>query len=106
MQFCQIMFEGLQKKWKVSGGRLALILLTFAIGGSATGYIGKKILNLLSIQQDWLWAIVYILIIVIVWPMAVLIVSIPFGQFPFFLRYIKKIGIKMGIGKPLKNNRL
>lgn len=95
----RIMFERLQKKWNVSGLHLALILCTFAIGGSATGFVGKKIMNALSIQQDWLWAVIYILLVTIIWPLAVLIVSIPFGQFPFFIRYIKKIGEKMGIVK-------
>lgn len=93
------MFERLQKKWKVSGPQLFLILCTFAIGGSLTGFAGKKVMNLLSIGQDWLWAIVYILLITIFWPLAVLLVSIPFGQFSFFIKYIRKIGAKMGIGK-------
>ena len=93
------MFEKLQNKWKVSGPRLALIIATFAIGGSLTGYVGKKIMNLLSIQQDWLWAIIYILIITILWPIAVLIVSIPFGQFRFFQKYIQKIGNKIWGGQ-------
>lgn len=93
------MFERLQKKWKVGGPRLFLIICTFAIGGSATGFIGKKIMNWLSVQQDWLWAVVYILLVTIIWPMAVLIVSIPFGQFRFFSRYIRKIGEKMGLVK-------
>ena len=93
------MFERLQKKWKVKGFQLALILLTFAIGGSATGFAGKKIMNALAIQQDWLWAVVYILLITLIWPLAVLIVSIPFGQFDFFIKYIRKIGVKMGIIK-------
>jgi hypothetical protein len=97
------MFEGLQKKWKVSGLQLTLILCTFAIGGSATGFVGKKIMNALAIQQDWLWAVVYILLITIIWPLAVLIVSIPFGQFSFFTKYIKKIGAKMGIGRSQKS---
>ena len=99
LHFCRIMFEGLQKKWKVSGGRLALILCTFAIGGSATGFVAKKIMNALSVQQDWLWAVIYILLITIIWPLMVLIVSIPFGQFSFFTKYIQKIGAKMGIGQ-------
>ncbi len=90
------MFERLQKKWKVSGLQLALILCTFAIGGSATGFVGKKIMNALAIQQDWLWAVVYIILITIIWPMAVLVVSIPFGQFKFFTGYIRKMGEKMG----------
>lgn len=93
------MFERLQKKWKVNGLQLALILCTFAIGGSATGFVGKKIMNVLAIQQDWLWAVVYILLVTIIWPMAVLVVSIPFGQFKFFTGYIKKMGEKMGFTK-------
>ena len=93
------MFERLRKKWKVGGLQLALILLTFAIGGSLTGFVGKKIMNWLAIQQDWLWAVIYILLVTIIWPLAVIIVSIPFGQFSFFTRYIKKIGAKMGIGR-------
>ena len=93
------MFEGLQKKWKVNGLQLALIICTFAIGGSVTGFIGKKIMNALAIQQDWLWTIIYILLITIIWPLAVLMVSIPFGQFPFFIKYIRKIGVKMGLVK-------
>ena len=93
------MFEQLQKKWKVNSLQLALILCTFAIGGSATGFAGKKIMNALAIGQDWLWTLVYILLITIIWPMAVIVISIPFGQFTFFIKYIRKIGNKIGIGK-------
>ncbi|HUR65271.1 MAG TPA: DUF6787 family protein [Chitinophagaceae bacterium] len=94
------MFERLQKTWRVGGLQLFLIICTFAIGGSLTGFAGKKIMNLLSIQQDWLWAIIYILLITILWPLAVLVVSIPFGQFAFFIKYIRKIGAKLGVGRP------
>jgi len=92
------MLEKLQQKWKVGGIQLLFIILTFAIGGSLTGFVGKKIMNALAIGQDWLWAILYILIITLLWPMAVLLVSIPFGQFSFFIRYIRKIGSRMGLG--------
>jgi hypothetical protein len=91
------MFERLQKKWKVGGLQLALILFTFAIGGSLTGFVGKKIMNALAIQQDWLWAVIYILLVTLLWPMAVMIVSIPFGQFSFFSKYIRRMGEKMGM---------
>lgn len=91
------MFDRLQQKWKVRGWQLLLILLTFAIGGSLTGYAGKKIMNLLALQQDWLWAIIYILLIVILWPVMVIIISIPFGQYRFFMKYIRKIGARMGL---------
>lgn len=86
------MLSGLQKKWKVNGGRLLLILLTFAIGGSATGYLGRKLLSLLNIDNPWIWVPIYIVVITLIWPLMVLIVSVPFGQFAFFLSYIKKLG--------------
>ncbi|MBS1758685.1 MAG: hypothetical protein JST23_01075 [Bacteroidetes bacterium] len=90
------MFEKLQKKWGVSGIRLGLIIATFAIGGSLTGFVAKKIMNLLAINEDWLWGTLYILIVTILWPLGVLIVSIPMGQFSFFKKYIQKIGQKFG----------
>lgn len=92
-----IMFERLQKKWKVGGLQLALIIATFAMGGSLTGYAGKKLMNTLALDQDWLWTIVYILLITLIWPLAVLVISIPMGQFSFFKKYIRKIGIRMGV---------
>src|SRR5688572_13679689 len=92
------MFERLQKKWKVKGWQLALILITFTIGGSATGYIGKKLMPVFAIGPAWLWVLVYILLVTIIWPIAVLIVSIPLGQFPFFIKYIGKLGRRIGLG--------
>lgn len=97
------MFDKLKQKWKVGGLQLMLILCTFAVGGSLTGFAGKKIMNAMAIGQDWIWAIIYILLITILWPLMVLLVSIPFGQFRFFSRYIRKIGVKMGIVKSDKS---
>jgi len=91
------MLEGLQKKWKVKGLQLILIICTFAIGGSLTGYAGRKILMLTGLESGWLWIVAYILLITLLWPVAVLLISIPFGQFRFFVNYLKKIGKRMGI---------
>ena len=91
------MFNRLKQKWKVNGLQLALIIITFAIGGSLTGYIGRKLLNLFAIEKGWLWIVIYILLICLLWPLAVLLVSIPFGQYKFFNKYIKKIGKRIGI---------
>lgn len=95
------MFKGLRNKWKVNGFQLLLILCTFAIGGSLCGYIGRKIMALLPLEKGVLWFIVYILLITILWPMAVLLISIPFGQFPFFKNYLRRIGRKMAGKKNL-----
>ena len=100
--FC--MFEKLRQKWKVNVLQLVLILCTFAIGGSLTGYAAKKIMNTLPIESDWLWAIIYILLVTIIWPMMVLIISLPFGQFRFFYNYTRKLVQKMGFLKAGKLN--
>lgn len=93
------MLERLQKKWKVGGLQLLLILCTFAIGGSLTGYAGKKIMNILPVEKGWLWVVIYIILITLIWPFSVLIVSIFFGQFRFFTGYLKKMGLRMGLVK-------
>ena len=98
------MFEKLRQKWKVNVFQLVLILCTFAIGGSLTGYVAKKIMNVLSIEADWVWAIIYIILVTIIWPMMVLLISLPFGQFRFFSNYTRKLGQKIGLLKAGKVN--
>lgn len=93
------MFEGLQKKWKVKGLQFVFIICTFAIGGSLTGYAGRKILVMTGLESGWLWILTYILLVTLLWPFAVLLISIPFGQFRFFVNYLKKIGARMGLRK-------
>jgi formyltetrahydrofolate-dependent phosphoribosylglycinamide formyltransferase len=96
------MFERLQQKWKVGPVQIILIITCFALGGSLTGYSAKKIMDVLSVEKDWLWTIIYILLVTIIWPLAVLIVSFFFGQFKFFKDYVKRLGQKIGIVRDLK----
>lgn len=91
------MFGKLQKKWNVGGTQLFLVLCVFAIGGSATGYIGKIIMNWFSIDKGWLWTLVYIIVVTLIWPLNVILVSIPFGQFSFFARYLGRMGSRLGL---------
>jgi formyltetrahydrofolate-dependent phosphoribosylglycinamide formyltransferase len=93
------MFRKLQEKWKVSGWRLLVILVTFAIGGSLTGYAGKKILHGLNISSPALYIPIYFVTVTLLWPLIVLLVSIPFGQFRFFSGYISKLFRKLGGGR-------
>ena len=90
------MFKKLQDKWKVSGWRLLLILITFAIGGSLTGYVGKMMMSLTGIETAGIYIPVYIIVVTLVWPLMVIIVSVPMGQFVFFRAYLKKMARRMG----------
>ena len=89
------MFERLQKKWKVSGWQLLIILIIFALGGSITGYLGRRVMNFFDIESTAVYIILYVLIVTIIWPFAVLGVSIPFGQFLFFRKYILRLGNRL-----------
>ena len=89
------MLEGLKKRWQASGLRLVFILATFALGGSLTGFVGKKLMNGLDVTQPVLYVIIYILIMTIVWPLMVLLVSIPMGQFGFFRKYVARLGNRL-----------
>jgi formyltetrahydrofolate-dependent phosphoribosylglycinamide formyltransferase len=89
------MFEKLKSRWKVNGINLLLIIATFALGGSLCGYAGRKILLLTGLDKGIAWVILYIILVTLLWPVCVLLISIPMGQFAFFKRYIIKIGKKM-----------
>lgn len=91
------MFKKLQQKWKVGPVQIVLIIICFALGGSITGYAGRKIINLFPIEQDWLWIVTYIMVITLIWPFAVLTVSVFFGQNKFFRGYVKRLGEKIGL---------
>lgn len=94
-QFLCTMFNKLQQKWKVNGWQLAAILCTFAIGGSLTGMLGRRVLQYLPIEHPVGWAILYIIVMTLIWPLMVLTVSIPFGQFPFFRIYLSRLFSKI-----------
>jgi formyltetrahydrofolate-dependent phosphoribosylglycinamide formyltransferase len=89
------MFTRLKNRWKVNSLNLVLIICTFALGGSACARVGKGILNLTSLEQGFLWWFIYIILITLLWPICVLLISIPLGQFVFFKNYIQRIGAKL-----------
>lgn len=89
------MFQRLQQKWKVNGWRLLLILVTFALGGSLCGYLGRQVLGLFDIKPAIIRIPLYIIVVTILWPFCVILVSIPLGQFTFFRNYLRKMGRRM-----------
>ncbi|MFZ4058662.1 MAG: DUF6787 family protein [Ferruginibacter sp.] len=85
------MLEKLKQRWGVNGFNLLLIIITFAIGGSSCGYLGRKILNTFGLEGGILWVFLYIILVTLLWPICVLVISIPMGQFTFFKKYLQKI---------------
>lgn len=99
MHFCK-MLKKLQERWKVNLVNLILIILTFALGGSLCGWAGRKILLFTNLEKGVVWILLYIILVTLLWPLCVLLISIPFGQFGFFKKYISKILGKFRSKKP------
>jgi len=91
--------QNLQEKWKVGGSQFWLIMLTFALGGSLSGRLCSFLLNLVFLEKNWSFWLVYPLFLTILWPFSVIFVSLFTGQFRFFRGYLGRVGAKVfGIG--------
>lgn len=100
------MLEKLKQRWRVSGLSLVLIITTFAVGGSLCGWAGRKLLLLMNIDKGVVWILLYIVFITLLWPLSVLLVSIPLGQFAFFKKYIARVLNKLNGKKNIHRQRI
>jgi K+-transporting ATPase A subunit len=85
------MFKRLKEKWKLSWTSFVLVFSTFAIGGSSCGYLGRKLLSLTGLESGLLYYTLYIVLMCLLWPLCVIVISIPLGQFGFFRNYLRKM---------------
>jgi folate-dependent phosphoribosylglycinamide formyltransferase PurN len=81
----------LQQKWGVGPIQFWLIMTTFALGGSLSGYLNKQILNLVFLEKNAAYWLIYPLLLTILWPFSVILVSFVTGQFAFFKGYLGRI---------------
>ncbi|MFT3826032.1 MAG: phosphoribosylglycinamide formyltransferase [Chitinophagaceae bacterium] len=99
------MFQRLQKKWKVNGTQLFLILCVFAITGTTTAYITRQVTTWCQVQTySWAYWLLKIAILIFGYQVLILLIAIPFGQFSFFWKYEKKILARLGLIKKETNN--
>ena len=87
--------QSLQEKWKVRGSQFWLIMLTFALGGSLSGRLCSFLLNLVFLEKNWAFWLVYPLFLTILWPFSVIFVSLFTGQFAFFKGYLSRVGSRL-----------
>ncbi|HMZ45924.1 MAG TPA: hypothetical protein PLU36_03900 [Chitinophagaceae bacterium] len=85
------MFHKLKEKWNVNWLQFTLIFTTFALGGSSCAKLASYILQLFLSEKDFIYWIIYLPMVTILWPICVIIISIPLFQFPFFKNYLKKM---------------
>ena len=85
----------LQQKWGVGQVQFWLIMTTFALGGSLSGYLNKQILNLVFLEKNAAYWLIYPLLLTILWPFSVIFVSFFTGQFAFFKGYLTRVGSRL-----------
>lgn len=100
------MLKKLQQRWGVNGLNLVLIITTFALGGSLCGYAGRKLLLFTNLEKGVLWFVLYIILITLLWPLCVLLISFPLGQFAFFKRYLIKVWGKLSGGSKKSHHKM
>ncbi len=89
------MFGKLKQKWKVNWLQFTLIFCTFALGGSSCARLGSWLLSFILTEKSVVYWIIYVPLITVLWPICVLLISIPLGQFKFFSNYLKRIWVKI-----------
>lgn len=88
------MLEKFKKRWNMqSNFQVVIILLVFAITGSATVYAKKAVFNLIQITSEtelWIKIPIHITVILAVYNLLLLVVGFLFGQFKFFWEFERK----------------
>ena len=93
-------FEKLKQKWKVTGTQLVLILCVFAITGTTTAYITRKITTWIDLDSsEVMYWVMKLVILIFGYQVLILLFSIPFGQFNFFWNFEKKLLRRFRFGK-------
>lgn len=94
------MLKKLRQHWKVNNADLFIILCTFAIAGTATAFISKKITYWLNVPHySFGWWALKIAVLLIGYQVIILTTGWVFGKFSFFWDYEKKILRRLGLLK-------
>ncbi len=101
------MFSKLKKHWNITSNlQLGIILFVFSITGYSALVIAKPFMNFIGLPQDtthpWIYRPLRILLIFPVYKILILIYGWIFGQFDFFLTFVKKMLKRLGLGFLIK----
>lgn len=99
--------KGLKKRWGIASNfQLTIIIIVFAITGSASAWLSKPFCLWLGItKQDLgLWFTpIRLLLIFPIYQVLLVVIGFVFGQFNFFWAFEKKMLKRMGFGFLFKN---
>lgn len=94
------MLNKLKEHWEVQTKELILILCTFAVTGTLTAWLSKKVAEWLFLDKyGFAWWTSKIVVLIFGYQVIILIVGFCFGMFSFFWKYEKKILARFGFFK-------
>ena len=97
------MIKWLRQHWKVKNKDLVLILFTFAITGSLTAYLSRKVTQWFYFENySAAWWASKVIVIFFGYQVIILLIGFCLGQFSFFWSYEKKILRRFGLMKKLQ----
>tara|TARA_B100000287_G_C20317603_1_gene656431 strand:+ start:268 stop:570 length:303 start_codon:yes stop_codon:yes gene_type:complete len=93
--------ERLKKKWKITSNfQLLVILVVFAITGSASLVVSTPILDFIGFSKEsinpWLYHPLRLILIFPVYQVLIIVIGTIFGQFKFFWDFEKKMLVFLG----------
>ena len=93
------MLENLKKRWGINSNlQVIKIIIVFGITGSLAAWLSKPFISFLNIVDEGTF-LSWILRLIIVFPIyqiILIIVAALFGEFKWFLSFLKKMLIRMG----------
>jgi hypothetical protein len=107
LKFTLFIFKKLEDKWKVKyKWEMINIFLVFAITGSSSIFISRPIIKLIGITKEnlnpFIYWILFIIIGFVFYQISLVLIGWLFGQFKFFWDFEKKMIIRLGLKRFLK----
>lgn len=97
----------LQDRWGVSGTRVIIILIVFALTGTTVLYIKSPILNFIvgESEKTWIHSLIYFILILPIYNILLLAYGAILGQFQFFWEFEKRFFRRIFFRKKKPLNR-
>jgi hypothetical protein len=98
------MGKSLKERWNIqSNFQLVKILFVFAITGTLSARLSAPLLDFLGLHRGeinpFIYWPLYIILILPVYKVLILIIGWLFGEYQFFLNFVKKMLSRMGFAK-------
>ena len=98
----------LKQRWGLTSNlRVVLIIVVFSINGSFAAWIAKPATDLIGLSSDTTHPLIFwpvrILLVFLIYQTTLPLVGFVFGQFTFFWNFSKKMWMRLGFKKLMKN---